>query len=370
MRFQILTCVLLLQPMTVFAEGDCRALFDKLNAEAPGDASNCDVPIKPYDLEKCTTPTTFTSERPPSHVVLMLDASGSMAGKVKGESKMKIAKREAKRFLTVIQDDVPVGLMVYGHGGNNTKSGKEESCRSFAWAHQIGSSHQLLAKGINSIKPTGYTPLAGVLEFAQSELAKINYKDKDMKSVPVVYLISDGKETCGGDPVAAAQALHESGVKAAINVIGFDVDDKTRSQLEAISKAGGGKYFPADDSKALRKQLNAARESAISMNRYNQCELENIRKVEFSHYNANAAMISCYGRENKRKRLDFIFDQAKAFATEADKSCIKDVKQFARLDYGKNIQAQTNRAREIIQSRTKAVNELKENNLFKPLKKK
>jgi len=42
-------------------------------------------------------------------------------------------------------------------------------------------------------------------------------------------------------------------VRAVVNVIGFDVGKETRVQLEAISEAGGGKYFPAKDAKALRK---------------------------------------------------------------------------------------------------------------------
>ena len=368
MHFPIFLGILLLQPITVQADNECRALYDKLNAAAPGDDSQCDVSIASYSLNTCTPPTTYKAERPASHVVLMLDASGSMAAQIKGGSKMKVAKREAQRFLNAVQNDVPIGLMVYGHGGNNTKSGKEESCSSFEWAHKVGSNRKLLAKGIESIKPTGYTPLAGVLGFAKTELAKLTIKKAGVVSAPVVYLISDGKETCGGDPVAAAKALHESGVKAAINVIGFDVDDKTRAQLEAISKAGGGKYFPADDSKALRKQLNAARESEISLYKYNQCVLKNIGKINKVHYQAGLAMNRCYGIENKRKRLDVIFKEVKAFDTDSDKNCAKDIKQFARLDYIKIGQAnRVNRAKEINQSRDAAIAETYELTILKGL---
>ncbi len=311
----------------------------------------------------------FSSERSASHVVLMLDASGSMAAKIKGGSKMKIAKREALRFLSAVQADVPVGLMVYGHGGNNTKSGKAESCRSFEWAHKVGSSRHSLAKGIKSIKATGYTPLAGALEYAQTELVKIRYKFKDKVSIPVLYLISDGKENCGGDPVAAAKALHESGIKAAINVIGFDVDDKTRAQLEAISEAGGGKYFPAEDSKALRKQLSAARESQSSLFKYNQCAMKNMAKVEFAHYHAGLDMGRCYALENKKKRLDVIFKNVKEFETEADKGCAKDVRQFARLDYIRKGQSKmVKRAKEINDSRAIAVKELRKQPIIKSTK--
>ncbi len=186
-----------------------------------------------------------------------MDASGSMAGKLGGKSKMSIAKRESLRFLEALQKDVPVGMIVYGHKGNNNKTGKAESCSSVEWVHKLGSGKSKLQKSINALKPVGYTPMGDALDYTLAELSKVRISKKNKESVPIVYLLSDGKETCGGDPVASAKALHESGVKAIVNVIGFDVGKETREQLKAISEAGGGKYFPAKDAKALRDQLNA-----------------------------------------------------------------------------------------------------------------
>jgi len=37
----------------------------------------------------------------------------------------------------------------------------------------------------------------------------------------VVYVVSDGIETCGGDPVKAAEELHTSNIKAVVNISGL-----------------------------------------------------------------------------------------------------------------------------------------------------
>ena len=51
-----------------------------------------------------------------------------MAGSIDGETKMEIAKREAVSFLSELDENISVGLVVYGHRGNNKEDGKAESC--------------------------------------------------------------------------------------------------------------------------------------------------------------------------------------------------------------------------------------------------
>ena len=89
---------------------ESQALYEKLDSETTGDISRCDIQIKQPNIKDCPLPKTFSGgERPASHVVLLIDASGSMAGKLGGKSKMSIAKRESLRFLGALQKDVPVG---------------------------------------------------------------------------------------------------------------------------------------------------------------------------------------------------------------------------------------------------------------------
>ena len=52
--------------------------------------------------------------------------------------------------------------------------------------------------------------------------------------------MSDGKETCKGDPVLAAKALAAKGIT--VHTVGFIVDTAARGQLQHIAQVTGGTY--------------------------------------------------------------------------------------------------------------------------------
>jgi len=68
-----------------------------------------------------------------------------------------------------------------------------------------------------------------------------------------VYVVTDGIETCGGDPVAAAEDLAGSGIQPIVNVIGFQAGDADQEALRAIAEAGGGDYTRADSQQDLEE---------------------------------------------------------------------------------------------------------------------
>ena len=58
----------------------------------------------------------------------------------------------------------------------------------------------------------------------------------------VIYVVSDGQETCGGDPVATAQRINRGTTRAVINIIGFGLPSSDAAALRAVSDAGGGDF--------------------------------------------------------------------------------------------------------------------------------
>lgn len=347
----------------------CDAVYARLKESAPGDASICQVKFAEPKFESCALPEKFSAERPASHVVLILDASGSMAGQTGGMSKMQVAKDEALSFLDALQDDVPVGLMVYGHRGDNTDAGKATSCAAVEWAHEIGAGKDALSKSIKDLEPTGWTPLGGSLAFAGEELSKLPRNKDDKVSVPVVYLLSDGKETCGGDAVEQAKFLQKSGVRATINVIGFDVDAETRAELEKISKAGGGSYFPADDAAALRKQLRAIQESEASKNRYNFCQLLNLGQINSVYHNAGVELAGCVGRELNRDGIYAMLKQIKDVdaAGGPEKACVDDLKRRAYAEHAEMNRLANGQFKILDAARAKGLADFYADSRFQPL---
>ena len=67
-----------------------------------------------------------------------------------------------------------------------------------------------------------------------------------------MVLITDGLETCKGDPKADAAAL-AGNLKLAfgVHVIGFDVNPQDSEALKDIAAAGMGKYYNADSAAEL-----------------------------------------------------------------------------------------------------------------------
>lgn len=111
---------------------------------------------------------------------------------------------------------------------------------------------ETMVQALNSFQPAGWTPLAASLIKAQEDLAP--FKGENNRNI--VYVVSDGIETCGGDPIAAANSLKESGVAPIVHVIGFDLNEKDQKQLQEIAKAAGGTYTNVKNQDQLQNEFN------------------------------------------------------------------------------------------------------------------
>jgi len=169
-----------------------------------------------------------------------LDASSSMLLQADGRLKMDTAKSVVKSFATTIGQNSEVSLYVYGHAGTQNKSDKELSCGTIDEVYQLGKyDEKKFNESVDGIKASGWTPLA--------EALKRSRLDHENTSEDItVYIVSDGAETCGGDPVAEAKAFSALSTDRHVNVIGFQVDQEAESQLKAVAVAGNGTYLAAD----------------------------------------------------------------------------------------------------------------------------
>lgn len=179
-----------------------------------------------------------------TNVVILMDASGSMKASVSDGVKMDLAKEAIKEFTRQLEDAVNVSLLAYGHIGTGSDSDKSKSCKAIETVYPLSSyeSNQF-DEALNTFHASGWTPLAGAIEKANELLA--SYPHDLYKNI--VYIVSDGIETCDGNPVEAAKELNESNIEAKVNIIGFDVDDEGQQQLKQVAEAGGGDYVTVRD---------------------------------------------------------------------------------------------------------------------------
>ena len=193
-----------------------------------------------------------TTKQKKMNVVVLMDASGSMKGEIAGKTKMELAKAAITRFVEQIPVDVNVALIAYGHVGSSAESDKKASCSSVESVYPL-SAYQAenFTTSLNSFQASGWTPLAGAINKAGEILQA--YPAEEYSNL--VYIVSDGIETCDGDSVAAAKLLQSQNIKAKVNIIGFNVDNEGQQQLKQVADAGGGEFVTVDDPAELEVQI-------------------------------------------------------------------------------------------------------------------
>ena len=194
------------------------------------------------------------------NILVLMDASGSMNSKLGGKTKMELAKASIAGFVKQIPKEANVSLIAYGHVGSSADSDKAKSCSAVESLYPL-SSYQAenFTKSLNSFQASGWTPLAGAINEAQKILQA--YPSEDYENL--IYMVSDGVETCDGDPVAAAKQLQSQNIKAKVNIIGFDVDNEGQKQLKQVADSGGGEYVTVDDPADLEVQITKKWEPTI-----------------------------------------------------------------------------------------------------------
>ncbi|MFS0919823.1 vWA domain-containing protein [Brevibacillus sp. 179-C 1.1 NHS] len=193
------------------------------------------------------------------NVEIILDASGSMAGKIGDKTKMQLAKEAIKEFAEALPKEAKISLRVYGHKGSNADEHKQLSCSSSDLIFPLQSvDSKGLKQALELVEPTGWTSIAHSLRLAQQDLAAFEAD----KNTNIIYLVSDGIETCDGDPVAVAKELSQSKIMPLLNVIGFDVNTEGQKQLKEIAHASEGLYANVTNREQFKQELERAREIA------------------------------------------------------------------------------------------------------------
>lgn len=192
----------------------------------------------------------LAAESSGANVLFILDASGSMWAKVENKEKITIAKEVMTNLIQELPEGVKVGLEVYGHR-------KRGDCNDIEILVPVGKGDKnTLIKQIQSIQPKGETPITKSLEVAGELL-------QSTEEETTVVLVSDGQETCKGDPCALIKTLKEKGIKVQVHVVGFGVTEKEKEQLTCIAEAGGGKYFTAQNANQLKGALTEVKKQVI-----------------------------------------------------------------------------------------------------------
>jgi len=186
------------------------------------------------------------TKKPTKNLEIILDASGSMKLPLGKKTRWATALDVLNDVVAKLPDDFNVGLRVYGHREASTSP---KACTDSQLVLPLARLNRAaILAAANGLKPRGETPLVySVLQTAS---------DLKTARAGTVIVITDGEESCKGDPPAAVKQLQASGVDVTLNVVGFTLTDKkVRGQLTTFAEATGGRYYAAQSGESLARAV-------------------------------------------------------------------------------------------------------------------
>ncbi len=209
-------------------------------------------PVKPQKPAPSVTPApepappkvrdACTPNWPPGkspRVIFVLDGSGSMDESIPGAgSRMAAAKRSIGTVVQNLHKDIRAGLVSFSDCGATARS-------PFYGADE----RPTLLGEVNAVSPERNTSLAASIARGGGAAPS--------RSPSIMVVVSDGGDTCGGDPCAAARAAKAAKPDLTINVI--DLSGGTDGGvLRCVADAGGGRVFTPSSAGQMSTQLQQA----------------------------------------------------------------------------------------------------------------
>jgi len=236
--------------------GEMDRAFDRmatwLRRPADYSVSYTTTTLAPSSLAvRAATGAGASSLAPGVAVEIILDTSGSMNKKLAGRPRIDIARDSLETLIgEPLADGVPVAVRVFGGKGKKNKARCQTRLVQPLQPLDRGTMLDLIGE-LGAGRKTK-TPIAAALKAVATDLAAVTGPRS-------VVLVTDGNETCKGDPAAAIEELRAAGIDITLNIVGFALEDEElKSQMAAWAEAGDGSYFDASGAEDLEASLALA----------------------------------------------------------------------------------------------------------------
>lgn len=181
-----------------------------------------------------------------TRILFLLDASGSMMnpwGPRTTESKWS----SAKNILTELMDsldkepNVEIGMRVYGHLSSPTQRNCQDTRLEAGFSQNSAS---FIKIKLQQLKPKGITPISYSLSKAAEDFPKAPGRN-------IIILMTDGVESCEGDPCEVAAKLEKEGVVLKHFVIGFGFEGDTANLFDCM-----GSNYSVNDEQSFKSVMD------------------------------------------------------------------------------------------------------------------
>jgi Ca-activated chloride channel family protein len=186
-----------------------------------------------------------------TRILFVLDGSGSMNAQWgNAQSRMDVAKQILTRLVDSLRVNpkVELALRVYGHRFSRQSNNCHDSELEVPFGVQ---NHAAIINEIKDITPRGVTPITYSLQESASDFpANSGYRN-------ILILITDGVESCGGDPCQASIELQRKGVFLRPFIIGLGVPGG--KALDCV-----GKFIDSENANSFNQILNESIETTFA----------------------------------------------------------------------------------------------------------
>ena len=166
-------------------------------------------------------------------VEILLDTSYSMVQKIGKQRRIDIAKAVLTDLVgNTLPSGLPVALRIFD---------PVRRCDSKLLAPLAPLDQARMSAMIKALKVTRgtRTPLAATLAQVAGDLG-------GSAGPKIIVLVTDGQESCKGNPAQAIRDLVAQGLDVHVNIVGFAIDDaKLKAQLQEWAAVGNGQAFDA-----------------------------------------------------------------------------------------------------------------------------
>jgi len=187
-----------------------------------------------------------------TRILFLLDASGSMLARWEKDLRINTAKKLLSDIVDSLKQrkNLQLALRVYGHQHpkrvKNCKDTKLEVPFS-------ANNHEQIKKKLKLIQPKGVTPIAYSIELAANDFPE----EKNTRNV--IILITDGLESCKGDPCAVSLTLQRKGIILKPFIIGIGINKDFAKSFDCM-----GAYFDASNVKNFKGILDKVIQRTLS----------------------------------------------------------------------------------------------------------
>ncbi|WMN11439.1 VWA domain-containing protein [Marivirga salinae] len=187
-----------------------------------------------------------------TRILFLFDASGSMLAPWGNELRIDASKRVLTDLVDSLRvnDKIELALRPYGH----LTPAKERNCEDTKLEIPFApNNNDRIIDRLKYIYPRGTTPIAySLLQSAKDFPQDDNYRN-------IIIIITDGIESCDGDPCAVSLELQKKDIFLRPFVIGLGMEEKFASEFDCM-----GEYFNAKNINAFRTVLNGILTQSLS----------------------------------------------------------------------------------------------------------